>query len=300
MRQAINNLQSTWSGFGFVSPEAVFKVCDLPHPVTINKMIASCEKGEIDGALASLDELWSQGYSAVDIVTTIFRVVKNNDTMPEYRKLEFIKVSRRRRPCRPSSAVKRVGASITVPQHPPLLCSLLEYAKSRYLLSDRPNPPLGCICICTWAVRPPLPTSLQRTCIPLPHARRSLPLSSSPSSYSPHLAPGNRLHPHAHSRGRQHGRPARRTSRETVQDADETRTVCPVGGLLGLKRGRACTRKPGGMLSLSVRGAGSRLAADQLQSRVGAEGREGSAAPIVDMIRNAIQGGHEARGRDGE
>lgn len=92
MRQAINNLQSTHSGFGFVSPEAVFKVCDLPHPVTVNKIISSCEKGEIDNALEGLGELWTQGYSAVDIVATIFRVTKNNDTMPEYRKLEFIKV----------------------------------------------------------------------------------------------------------------------------------------------------------------------------------------------------------------
>ncbi|KAK9897077.1 P-loop containing nucleoside triphosphate hydrolase protein [Cystobasidium minutum MCA 4210] len=91
MRQAINNLQSTHSGFGFVSPEAVFKVCDLPHPVTINKMISACEKGDIDNAMDALGELWAQGYSAVDIVSTIFRVVKNNETMPEYRKLEFIK-----------------------------------------------------------------------------------------------------------------------------------------------------------------------------------------------------------------
>lgn len=94
MRQAINNLQSTHSGFGFVSAEAVFKVCDLPHPVTINKMISACEKNDIDIAMEALGELWSQGYSAVDIVSTIFRVVKNNETMPEYRKLEFIKVGR--------------------------------------------------------------------------------------------------------------------------------------------------------------------------------------------------------------
>ena len=94
MRQAINNLQSTWQGFGFVSPDAVFKVCDLPHPVTINKMIGACEKGDINTALGSLDELWSAGYSAVDIVSTIFRVVKNNESMAEYRRLEFIRVGR--------------------------------------------------------------------------------------------------------------------------------------------------------------------------------------------------------------
>ena len=92
MRQAINNLQSTHSGFGFVSPEAVFKVCDLPHPVTVRNIISSCEKADIEGALKGLDELWTAGYSAVDIVSTIFRVTKSSDGMAEYRKLEFIKV----------------------------------------------------------------------------------------------------------------------------------------------------------------------------------------------------------------
>ena len=79
MRQAINNLQSTYSGFGFVSSDNVFKVCDQPHPVTIQTMIRACLKGEIDGAMEKLNELWDQGYSAVDIVTTIFRVVKTTD-----------------------------------------------------------------------------------------------------------------------------------------------------------------------------------------------------------------------------
>ena len=79
MRQAINNLQSTWSGFGFVSGANVFKVCDQPHPVVVQAMIRSCLKGDIDTAMEKLGELWNQGYSAVDIVVTIFRVVKTFD-----------------------------------------------------------------------------------------------------------------------------------------------------------------------------------------------------------------------------
>lgn len=79
MRQAINNLQSTWSGFGFVSGDNVFKVCDQPHPVIIQALVLCCHKGDIDGALEKLDELWGQGYSAVDIVVTVFRVVKTFD-----------------------------------------------------------------------------------------------------------------------------------------------------------------------------------------------------------------------------
>lgn len=79
MRQAINNLQSTHSGFGFVSADHVFKVCDQPHPIIVQAMIRACVKGDIDGAMEKLNELWNQGYSAVDIVVTIFRVVKTFD-----------------------------------------------------------------------------------------------------------------------------------------------------------------------------------------------------------------------------
>ena len=79
MRQAINNLQSTWSGFGFVSGDNVFKVCDQPHPIVVQAMIRACLKGDIDEAMDKLNELWDQGYSAVDIVVTVFRVVKTFD-----------------------------------------------------------------------------------------------------------------------------------------------------------------------------------------------------------------------------
>ena len=92
MRQAINNLQSTWSGFGFVSRDAVFKVCDQPHPHIVQNMIKACQAGNIDAAMERLEELWVSGYAAVDIVSTIFRVAKNMDELPEYLKLEFIRV----------------------------------------------------------------------------------------------------------------------------------------------------------------------------------------------------------------
>lgn len=80
MRQAINNLQSTFSGFNFVSPENVFKVCDQPHPVLVQSMMKDCFESKVDDALDRLKELWDAGYSAVDIVVTIFRVVKNMET----------------------------------------------------------------------------------------------------------------------------------------------------------------------------------------------------------------------------
>jgi replication factor C subunit 2/4 len=93
MRQAVNNLQSTYSGFNFVGAEEVFKVCDQPHPVKVQALIKNCIRGDIDEAMTQLEDLWRQGYAAVDIVTTLFRVVKGMEGMAEYMKLQFIKVS---------------------------------------------------------------------------------------------------------------------------------------------------------------------------------------------------------------
>nr|XP_042124491.1 replication factor C subunit 2 [Peromyscus maniculatus bairdii] len=72
MRQALNNLQSTFSGFGYINSENVFKVPGL---------------GEVGRILA---HLWHLGYSPEDVIGNIFRVCKTFP-MAEYLKLEFIK-----------------------------------------------------------------------------------------------------------------------------------------------------------------------------------------------------------------
>ena len=93
MRQAINNLQSTVAGFEFVSGDNVFKVVDSPHPIAVQAMIKACHQGKIDDALEKLEDLWDKGYSAVDIISTMFRVTKTIDGLSEQTKLDFIKVS---------------------------------------------------------------------------------------------------------------------------------------------------------------------------------------------------------------
>ncbi|WFD18013.1 replication factor C subunit 4 [Malassezia caprae] len=91
MRQAINNLQSTWTGLGFVSPDHVFQVCDQPHPLVVREILEHCHAGRVDAALDKLDEVWELGYSCLDIVTTLFRVVKTMDSLPESVQLDFIR-----------------------------------------------------------------------------------------------------------------------------------------------------------------------------------------------------------------
>ncbi|KAJ3192410.1 replication factor C subunit 4 [Irineochytrium annulatum] len=90
MRQAINNLQSTHAGFGLVTQDSVFKVCDQPHPVLIAEALDLCLKADCDGAATRLEQLWASGYSGTDIVGTLFRVTKSHE-MQEWVKLEFIK-----------------------------------------------------------------------------------------------------------------------------------------------------------------------------------------------------------------
>lgn len=91
MRQAINNLQSTHSGFGFVNSENVFKVVDSPHPVIVAKVLTSCAQHRLNEALDETEQLCIKGYSAIDLVTTMFRVSKTLEGLQEQQRLQFLK-----------------------------------------------------------------------------------------------------------------------------------------------------------------------------------------------------------------
>jgi len=91
MRQAINNLQSTWTGSGFVGGDNVFKVVDSPHPIKVQAMLKNCAEGKIDDALDILNELWELGYSSHDVISTMFKVTKNMPGLTEYGRLEFVR-----------------------------------------------------------------------------------------------------------------------------------------------------------------------------------------------------------------
>lgn len=55
-------------------------------------MIRDVLEGKFDDACFALKQLYDLGYSPTDIITTLFRIIKNYD-MPEYLKLEFLKVT---------------------------------------------------------------------------------------------------------------------------------------------------------------------------------------------------------------
>ncbi|SMN21877.1 similar to Saccharomyces cerevisiae YOL094C RFC4 Subunit of heteropentameric Replication factor C (RF-C) [Maudiozyma saulgeensis] len=89
MRQALNNLQSCVAGHGLVNGTNVFKIVDSPHPLVVKKMLMA---PTLDQSITHLrDDLWGKGYSAVDIVTTSFRVTKTLYELKEPKRLETIK-----------------------------------------------------------------------------------------------------------------------------------------------------------------------------------------------------------------
>ncbi|CAI5954805.1 unnamed protein product [Closterium sp. NIES-65] len=150
MRQGLNNLEATPTGFGLVNADNMFRVCDQPHPLKVTAAVKACLSGDIDTACEGIQDLFALslllsqnqsshplfaripfppqvcdqphplkfgatvkaclsgdidtacegirdlfalGYAASDIITTLFRIVKNYD-MPEFLKLKFIRVSR--------------------------------------------------------------------------------------------------------------------------------------------------------------------------------------------------------------
>lgn len=93
MRHALNNLQASFhlTKGGVVNQAAVFKVCDQPHPKTVGEIIDLCSKGDTTKAVEKMNSLWKLGYSASDIIGTIFKVTKAHPTLPEALKLEYLR-----------------------------------------------------------------------------------------------------------------------------------------------------------------------------------------------------------------
>jgi replication factor C subunit 2/4 len=74
-----------------VTGENVFRVCDQPHPRRVEAMLLACRTGKVSEALAEMAQLWGLGYSALDLVTTVFKVIKAQE-MPEALKLDMVQV----------------------------------------------------------------------------------------------------------------------------------------------------------------------------------------------------------------
>lgn len=91
MRNAINTLQSAYMGFGEVTQHAVNQICDQPSPKMTKQILDACKEGDIETACLRLDQVLADGYSALDFISTTFRVLKHYKNASEDLKLNWVK-----------------------------------------------------------------------------------------------------------------------------------------------------------------------------------------------------------------
>lgn len=97
MRHALNTLQASYfltkhsNASGMVNQATVFKVCDQPHPKTLGEIVAACQAGQTKQAVDTMTALYQSGYSASDIIGTIFKVCKASTELSEGLKLEYLR-----------------------------------------------------------------------------------------------------------------------------------------------------------------------------------------------------------------
>lgn len=90
MRNVLNGAQSTFNAFGVINHDTVFKMNDQPQPEKIKASLAASLKGDWKGAFMPVHDIYKQGYSTTDIISTFNRVAKSMDA-PEDIKLEWLK-----------------------------------------------------------------------------------------------------------------------------------------------------------------------------------------------------------------
>lgn len=90
MRNVLNGAQSTFNAFGKISHEEVFRMNDQPQPAKVKATLEGSLKKDWQAAFGPLHEIYKQGYSSSDIISTFARVAKHMDA-PENIKLEWLK-----------------------------------------------------------------------------------------------------------------------------------------------------------------------------------------------------------------
>merc|ERR1719474_600565 len=74
-----------------ITDENVYKVCDVPHPVQIRKILENVKVCDIRNAMLKLNGLLKMGFSTLDFIGTLFRVTKTYHDVDEKIKLEWIR-----------------------------------------------------------------------------------------------------------------------------------------------------------------------------------------------------------------
>lgn len=91
IRKAINNLQSTYSGYKTITSENVLKICDIPEPKLLEEVIDFIKQNNFINAMKSINNISGMGFSNTDIINTLFYIIKKKKFKKEKKKLLLIK-----------------------------------------------------------------------------------------------------------------------------------------------------------------------------------------------------------------
>eukprot|EP01063_Lacrimia_lanifica_P008962 TRINITY_DN16012_c0_g1_i1.p1 TRINITY_DN16012_c0_g1~~TRINITY_DN16012_c0_g1_i1.p1 ORF type:complete len:345 (+),score=137.86 TRINITY_DN16012_c0_g1_i1:66-1100(+) len=92
LRNAINTLQASMSGYGTVTADTVFRVIDQPHPTVIEGIIRDCATSEYAVAQKKLDKLLGKGYAPIDVISTFFKVCTTMTGLTDQLQMEFVRL----------------------------------------------------------------------------------------------------------------------------------------------------------------------------------------------------------------
>jgi replication factor C subunit 2/4 len=90
LRNAINNLQSIYTGFGELTLENFKKICDKPNPFIIKKLIEEIKNKNINKCIKMINKLKKKGYPSCDILLSINNVLKLYNNISEDSKMKYI------------------------------------------------------------------------------------------------------------------------------------------------------------------------------------------------------------------
>jgi replication factor C subunit 2/4 len=91
IRQAINNLETTYYGYVEITEENVLKLCYHPHPKIILSIIQECVNMNFYKTIENIDDLKKSGYCANDILLTLLNTLRDINIDEDIR-IAFIKV----------------------------------------------------------------------------------------------------------------------------------------------------------------------------------------------------------------
>lgn len=85
MRYAVNNLQSTVTGFLSLTKENLYKIVDIPKPESLDSLLGMCRRGELEEVFKLVQTLQNDGYSILDVIGVFSKIVQNSKEISQSR-----------------------------------------------------------------------------------------------------------------------------------------------------------------------------------------------------------------------